>query len=118
MDNKGSILGDNIIAKLPSLSISLRLSHDLWTEINQLVENGVFNNISDAIRSLAEGGLWLHKNKDSLQNQEFVKDIFEKWNSKMNEKGIFEWTSQLTSDQLDAIKMALDLEKEKRCKQN
>ncbi len=64
-----------------------------------------------------ELGLWLHGNKNLLENQEFVKKIIEEYNSNLNENSIFEWVHQLSDEKIKAVVMALELEHDERNKQ-
>jgi len=98
----------------PSATISLRISHELWEQVYSLFEAGLCNTFSDAARSLIEAGLWLHTHKNDIQDPKKSQKLVEEWNAKMNEKEIFDWTKQLTDSQKDAIRGALELEKEDR----
>ena len=76
--------------------------------------DGTFPDFSHGIRELAEGGYWLLKNKDKLQDKEIVKQFLDDWNSKMNEKNIFDWVKQLPDSQVEAVRAALEMERERR----
>jgi len=95
----------------PSATISLRVSQELWEKVNFLVEKGKCRNFSDALRSLIEGGLWLDSHKKELQDPKRIQQLIEEWNSKMNEKEIFDWVKQLPDGTKEAVGMALELEK-------
>jgi len=102
--------------KEPGVLISLRMTRELWTQINNLVENNDSPDFSHAVRSLIEGGLWLIEHKNDLKDPEKSQKVVEEYNSKMDEKNLFTWTAQLTDIQIDGMKMALELEKENRIK--
>jgi len=92
------------------------MPQDLWEKVNELVEDGTCPDFSHALRSLAEGGLWLQKHKDDIHDPKIIKKFVEEWNASMNEVKIFDWTKQLSDSQINAVGMALDLEKENRYK--
>ena len=98
----------------PSVSKTVRISFDLWERIQNSVVDGTFPDFSHGIRELAEGGYWLLKNKDKLQDKEIVKQFLDDWNSKMNEKNIFDWVKQLPDSQVEAVRVALEMERERR----
>ena len=102
--------------KLPSVTLSVRIPQELWHKINEFAENGLAKDLSSAVRNLVESGLWLHEHKDDIRDTEKTNKIIDEWNAKMNEKEILDWPKQLSDDQIRAIEMAFDLEKERRCK--
>ena len=95
----------------PSATISFRVSQELWEKVNFLVQEGKCKNFSDALRSLIEGGLWLDAHKKELQDPKRIQQLIEEWNSKMNEKEIFDWVKQLPDSTKEGVGMALELEK-------
>lgn len=101
---------------MPAVGVSLRMPPDLWEKVNALVESDDCRDFSHALRSLLEGGLWLQEHKDDIHDPELVQNFIKEWNSNMNEKKIFDWTKQLSDDQIRSVRMALDLEREGRYK--
>lgn len=102
--------------KLPTATLSVRIPHELWVKLAKFVDNGLAKDFSCAIRALIEAGFWLHEHKNDIHDPEQVQNFIEKWNSQMNEDKIFDWTKQLSENQMKAIEMAFDLEKERRYK--
>jgi len=102
--------------KVPSATLSVRIPHELWEKIAQFVENGLAKDLSSAVRNLVESGLWLHEHKDDILDTEKTNKIIDEWNAKMNEKEILDLPKQFSDDQIRALEMAFDLEKERRCK--
>ena len=100
----------------PGVSISLRLSHELWTKINDLVDGRNCPDFSHVARSLIEAGLWLNEHKNDLTDPEKSQKFIEEYNSKLNEKDLFDWVSRLSDNQIQGMEIAFDLEKEKRFK--
>lgn len=70
------------------------------------------SSLSETIRMYSELGLFIDNIKHEVKNPEFLRQLEEI----MNENKIFEWTSSMTDDQLNAIKMAVELEREQRYK--
>jgi len=102
--------------KLPTATLSIRIPHESWEKLAQFVDNGLAKDISCAVRALIEAGFWLHEHKNDIHDPEQVQNFIEEWNSQMNEDKIFDWTKQLSENQMKAIEMAFDLEKERRYK--
>lgn len=100
--------------KEPSASVSLRLPRDLWQKINDLVDERKIPDFSHATRSLIEAGLWLNQNKNDLIDPEKSHKLIDEYNSKLDEKSLFDWVGQLSNNQIDGLMIAFDLEKEKR----
>ena len=100
--------------KEPSASISLRISRELWSKINELVGGRNCPDFSHAARSLIEAGIWMIEHKNDLSDPEKSQKLIEEYNSKLNEKDVFDWVGQLTDLQIQGLQIAFDLEKEKR----
>lgn len=100
--------------KLPSVSKSVRLPSELWQKLEDLVEQNAFVDFSDAVRELIDGGLKLIEIKSEINNPDKVRELAESWDSRMNEKNIFDWVHRLSDNQMKAVQGAIDLEKEKR----
>jgi hypothetical protein len=100
--------------KEPSVLISLRMTRELWTKINDLIDERIIPDFSHAARNLIDAELWLHEHKDDLTNPETSKKFIEEYNSKTNENNLFAWTGQLTEMQIQGMQSALEIEKEKR----
>ena len=98
----------------PSASISLRLSRELWSKINELADDGGYPDFSGAARSLIEAGLWLFEHKKDFTDPEISQKLIEEYNSKLQDKGVLAWLEQLGDIQLQGIQGALEMEKEKR----
>ena len=102
--------------KEPSISISLRIPRELWSKINNLVDDRSIPDFSHAARSLIETGLWLIEHKNDLTDPEKSQKLVEEYNSKLNEKDLFDWVGQLPDNQIESLMIAFELEKEKRIK--
>jgi len=100
--------------KIPSVSKSVRLPFELYQKLGDLVEQNAFVDFSDAVRELIDGGLKLIEIKNEINNPDKVRELAESWDSRMNEKNIFDWVSSLSDNQMKAVQGAIDLEKEKR----
>ena len=100
--------------KNPSVSKSVRLPFELWQKLQDLVEQEVFTDFSDAARELIEGGLKLIEIKNDINNPQKVQELVNSWNTKMNEQKIFDWVSNLSENEMKAVQGAMELEKEKR----
>ena len=69
---------------------------------------------SHAVRALIEAGLWLDEHKMDLSDPKKSQKIIEEYNEKSNEEHLFSWIGQLSDSQIEGMKIALELEKEKR----
>ena len=101
---------------MPAVGISLRMPPERWARVNDFVEDKTCKDFSHALRQLVEGGLWLQEHKDDIHDPKLVQKFVSEWNASMNEKKIFDWTKQLSDSQINAVGMALGLEKERRVK--
>jgi len=102
--------------KEPCVSISLRLSKELWFELNQKIEDGTFSNLSEAIREFLKLGIWLYNKKENFQDDDKIQAIMAEYNSKLNEKAILGLPKGLSDSQIDAVVMSFTMEKERRNK--
>lgn len=100
--------------KEPGTSISLRISRELWMKINELIDGEKCPDFSHSARMLIEAGLWLNEHKNDLIDPEKSQKLIEEYNSKMNEKDVFDWVRQLSDMQIEGMQIAFKLEKEKR----
>ena len=100
--------------KLPTATLSVRIPHELWKKLAQFVDNGPAKDLSSAVRTLIEGGFKLIEIKNEIDNPEKVRELAERWNSKMNESDIFQWAKNLSDQQMKAIQGAIELENEQR----
>lgn len=89
---------------------SLRLSLDLLDKLENTVKEGKFPNVSEAIRSYVELGMYVESYKTMIKDPEFLKTIEE---LKQTE-GVFDWVETLNDIQMDGITTAIKMEKEKR----
>ena len=103
--------------KMPSVAISIRLKNEFWQEIQEYIVKGDFENTSDAVRKLADLGLWVHKNKGMFEDEKQISELQKKWSAQMNEKQILDWPKTLSNRQIEGVMIALDLERENRAKQ-
>lgn len=99
---------------VPSTTLSTRISFELWTKIKDFAENENSPDFSHAVRALIEAGLWLDEHKIDLQDPIKYQKIIDEYNTKSNEENLFSWIGQLSNSQIDGMRMALELEKEKR----
>jgi len=102
--------------KLPSVTLSIRISHELWHRINEFVENSSIIDFSSGVRALIESGLWLDEHKEDVCDPDKASTIITEWTSKMNENEILEWPKSLPNEQIKAAIMSLEMEKERRSK--
>lgn len=102
--------------KLPTATLSVRIPHELWEKLAQFVDNGLAKDLSSAVRSLIEGGFKLIEIKNEIDDPKRVQELANQWNSKMNENDIFEWVNDLSDQQIEAVRGAIDITKEQRNK--
>ena len=100
----------------PSATLSVRIPHELWLKINELVENKVAKDLSSAVRILIEGGLKLKEIKNEIDDPKRVQELANQWNSKINENDIFAWANNLSDQETIAVQGAIELKKELRNK--
>ncbi len=105
---------ENFRVREPSILKSLRFSREQWEKINDLVDGRNCPDFSHAARMLFEAGLWLHENKTDLEDPEKSQKLIQEYNSKMNEKDVFDWVAQLSDLKIQGLQITFDLEKEKR----
>ena len=74
------------------------------------VKENKFENVSEAIRSYIEVGMYIESCKTMIKDPAFLKSIEE---LKQTE-GLFQWIETLKDNEVDAISDALKFEKEKR----
>jgi len=102
--------------KLPTATLSVRIPHELWEKLAQFVDNELAKDLSSAVRSLIEGGFKLIEIKNEIDDPKRVQELANQWNSKMNESDIFEWVNDLSDQQIEAVRGAIDITKEQRNK--
>ena len=107
-------MGDYLGLKEPSASVSLRIPRELWTKISKFVDDENFPDFSHAARSLMYAGLWLNENKKNLTDPDKSQKLMDDYNSKANEKDVFDWVKQLPDSKIQGIEIAFELEKERR----
>jgi len=102
--------------KSPSVSLSIRMPHELWEKIAQFVDNGPAKDLSSAVRTLIEGGFKLIEIKNEIDDPDRAQELAKQWDSKMNENDILEWTKNLSDQQMKAVQGAIEFENEQRYK--
>ena len=102
--------------KLPSATLSVRISFELWEKISEFAKKNDLE-LSSGSRKLIDHGLWLENHKEDIQDPEKSSGIIAEWAAKMNEKEILEWPKTLSENQISATIMSLEMEKERRFKQ-
>ena len=107
---------DNLELSEPFVSISLRMPRQMWVKIDKLVEQKAGRDFSDTIRNMVDVGIWMYENKKTLKDPEKMKTKIEEFNKRLDEKNSMGWFAQLSDQQLEGIKMAYELEREKRMK--
>jgi len=95
--------------KQPTASLSVRIPHELWEKLAKFVDDGLAKDLSSAIRTLIEGGFKLIEIKNVVDDPTRVRELAERWDSKMNENDIFEWAKNLSDYQKKAVQGALEL---------
>jgi len=93
-----------------TISFSLRIPLELVEKLENAVKIKKFPSVAEAIRSYVLVGMHVESYKRMIKDPEFLKSIER---LKQNE-GIFQWIETLTAEQADAIKMAIEMDKEKR----
>jgi len=109
-------VGDNIDLREPYILLSIRMPREMWQKVNELVEKKVGKDMSATTRALIEGGIWLFEIKKTLNDPEKMKKNIEEYNKRLEEKNSSRWFAQLSDQQLLGLKMAYELEREKRAK--
>jgi len=100
--------------KRPGITASVRMSLELWSEINKFVEDGICKNFSESARVLIQGGLKLQDFKQVVNDPSKLNQFIDEMNSIMKKEQIFDWTKSLNDQQIEAIGTALKMEKESR----
>jgi len=98
----------------PTHLLSLRLPVSELKEYEKLVDEKKFHSVSEALRDCGIKGRLLLDYKEVLSDPQQRKEFFEKLDSKLNEKMIFEWVRSLNDVQMRGISQAIQIEQEKR----
>jgi len=93
-----------------SCCISLRLPLEFLEKLESSVKQGKFPYVSEAIRSYAGVGMLVESYKTMIKDPDFLKSI----DDLKKTDGIFQWVETLTDVEADAIKTAIEIEKERR----
>lgn len=93
--------------------VSIRLPLDLWQELGRKIEEHKFPSISEALRSYTILGMKIESFKHEISNPDFMKTIDELKQG----NALFEWFATLQVEQIEAISLAAQMEKENRFKQ-
>jgi len=93
-----------------SCSFSLRIPLELLEKIDNVVKQGKFPSVAEAIRSYVLVGMHVESYKTMIKDPKFLKSI----EDLKRTEGIFQWIETLTEEQADAIAMGIKMEKEKR----
>ena len=88
---------------------ALRMPNDMLDKLEHKIKENKFENISEAIRSYIEVGMYIESCKTMIKDPAFLKSIEE---LKQTE-GLFQWIETLKDNEVDAIADALKFEKEK-----
>ncbi len=112
--HQSSRMGDLHKMKKPAITASVRMSLELWNQINKFVEDSICKNFSEAARVLIQGGLKLQDFKEVVDEPSKLNQFINEMNSIMKKEQIFDWTKSLNEQQIEAIGMALKMEKESR----
>jgi len=94
----------------PSCSFSLRIPLVLYEKFEKSVKEGKFPSVSEAIRSYTKVGMHVESYEPKLEDPKFLKSI----EDLKQEEGILQWAETLTESQLDAVVMAMKMERERR----
>ena len=86
------------------------MPNELLQKLEDLVKQGKFPSVSEAIRNFIEVGIFVDSIKHQIKDPTFIKSIEE---LKQTE-GVLQWLESLTDSQADAISMAINMEKQKR----
>jgi len=98
-----------------SIPFSIRLPLDMVFKLEELT-NGAekkFATVSEAIRDLIEVGLMVNTMKAKIKDPEFLKSIEEIKKKEM----IFDWVTTLRDNEMNAIQVAIQMEKDARYNQ-
>ena len=88
----------------------------MWEKIGELAEKKAGRDFSDTARTMIEGGIWLYENKKTLNDPEKMKLNIEEYNKRLDEKNSLGWLGQLSDQRLEGVMMGIELEREKRAK--
>lgn len=89
---------------------SFRMPLDMLDKLENKVQENIFKNVSEAIRSYVEVGMYIESCKTMIKDPVFLKSIDE---LKQTE-GLFQWIETLKDNEVDAIASAVKFEREKR----
>ena len=88
----------------------------MWEKITELVEKKAGRDRSEVIRNRLEDGIWLYENKKTLNDPEKMRQNIEEYNKRLEEKNSSGWLAQLSDQRLEGIMIGIELEREKRAK--
>ena len=97
-----------------STNISARMDIDLWDQIDRYKIRHNCRDFSEALRALIKNGLWIEEHKNEITDPEKASKLISEWTAKMNEKDILDWPKELTDNQIQAAKGALQMEEDNR----
>ena len=100
------------------ITAASRFTPETMDEIDELVENGVFRNVSDAINQTVTIGLQIRKYQEMMQDPTQAAQFQKQMKSLIKNEQLDEWVQTLGGDQLNGIIMLLKTEKEARFKQS
>jgi len=93
----------------PTHNFPLRLPMHELAHYQKLVYEKKFSSVTKAIIECGYHGRILLSYKDVLDDPQRRKEFFEKANSKMNEKHIFEWVKNLNDTEFQGFASAIEM---------
>ena len=96
--------------------ISFRLPTKSLDDVELIMESYGLKSYSEYFRRAILISIEIERNKATFNDPKKCKEFLDDLNSKMTEEKVFDWVGQLSDTKMDGLKMALELEKDKRTK--
>lgn len=96
-----------------STIVQIRMDDLLITQLNKLVEDNTFSDVSKAIRELIQVGLLTLNYKQQIKDPDFVESV----DKLQQNDNLFNWIETLTQSQQDALFYLLKMNKDNRYEQ-
>ena len=94
--------------------VSFRLPVRLLDEIEKIMEIYGLQSYSEFFRRSTMLSVEIESKKSTFTDPQKCKEFLAELNSKLTEEKVFDWVSSLSDTKIEGLKMALDLEKDKR----
>lgn len=96
-----------------STIVQIRMDDLLITQLNKLVEDQTFSDVSKAVRELIQVGLLTLNYKQQIKDPDFVESV----DKLQQNDNLFNWIETLTQSQQDALFYLLKMNKDNRYEQ-